>query len=53
VSLESNAASLQVLAKLGFVEVGRSEWAQSKWPEPRPTIVFRLSAESWRAATRR
>jgi len=49
VSLESNAASLQVLTKLGFVAVGRSEWSQSKWPEPRPTIVFRLSVEAWRA----
>jgi RimJ/RimL family protein N-acetyltransferase len=48
VCLESNAPSLQVLSKLGFVEVGRSQWSLSKWPEPRPTIVFGLLVESWR-----
>ena len=49
VSMEANPPSLQVLAKLGFVEVGRSMWSLPKWPAPRPCIAFRLSAEAWLA----
>lgn len=48
VSLEANPASLRVLVKLGFVETGRVDWELPKWPEPRPSIADRLSAEAWR-----
>jgi [ribosomal protein S5]-alanine N-acetyltransferase len=48
VTLEANPASLRVLAKLGFVEVGRPTWDLPKWPEPRPCISLRLSADAWR-----
>lgn len=50
VCLEANPSSIQVLRKLGFVEVGRSVWELSKWPAPRPCITFRLSGEAWRSA---
>jgi RimJ/RimL family protein N-acetyltransferase len=50
VTLESNLASLQVLVKLGFVEVARSTWALPKWPEPRPCVTFQLTVDAWRAA---
>lgn len=49
VCLESNTASLRVLAKLGFVPVGTEMWAQSKWPEPRRSTVLRLTREAWEA----
>lgn len=48
VTLEANPASLQVLAKLGFIELMRSIWALPKWPEPKPCVTFHLSAETWR-----
>ena len=50
VTLESNPASVQVLAKLRFVEVARSTWALPKWPEPKPCITLHLSAYRWRSA---
>lgn len=49
VCLESNTASLRVLAKLGFVPVGTEMWAQAKWPEPRRSAVLRLTREAWEA----
>jgi len=47
VCLEANPASLRVLAKLGFVETGRFAQALPKWPEPRPSISWRLTREDW------
>lgn len=48
VCLEENPASLRVLAKLGFVETGRLLWDLPKWPEPRSSLILRLSREDWR-----
>ena len=48
VCLESNPASIRVLTKLGFVETDRFAQALAKWPEPRPSVRFRLSAEAWK-----
>jgi RimJ/RimL family protein N-acetyltransferase len=52
VTLVANPASLQVLMKLGFVEVARSTWALPKWPVPKPCVTLRLSADTWRASSR-
>lgn len=48
VTLESNPASLRVLDKLGFVEVERSTQTLPKWPEPRPCITLRVTADTRR-----
>jgi ribosomal-protein-alanine N-acetyltransferase len=50
VTLESNSASIQVLVKLGFVELARSTWTLPKWPEPRPCVTLQLTVDAWRAA---
>lgn len=47
VCLEDNPASLRVLAKLGFVETGRTLWELPKWPEPRVSLVLRLARADW------
>ena len=52
VTLVANPASLQVLRKLGFVEVARSTWSLPKWPEPKPCVTLRLPADIWRASGR-
>lgn len=49
VSLEANPASLRVLAKLGFVEVGRSPQSLPKWPEPQMSVTLRLDRLAWPA----
>jgi len=48
VTLEANPASVQVLSKLGFVEVSRSTWSLPKWTEPKPCVTLQISAEAWR-----
>jgi [ribosomal protein S5]-alanine N-acetyltransferase len=46
VTLESNPASLRVLLKLGFIEVGRIDWSLPKWPEPKPCVSLELAASA-------
>lgn len=47
VCLETNSGSIRVLEKAGFVETGRMMDQLPKWPEPRPSIRWRLSREEW------
>jgi RimJ/RimL family protein N-acetyltransferase len=49
VCLETNTASLAVLARLGFRESGRMAQSLPKWPEPRPSIELRLTRAEWEA----
>lgn len=49
VCLETNQASLRVLARLGFVESGRMLQALPKWPTPRSSLVLSLTREAWHA----
>ncbi len=47
VCLESNTASLRVLAKLGFVETCRFQETLPKWPEPRWNRALMLGRDRW------
>ena len=48
VCLADNAASLRVLAKLGFTETGRFPQSLPRGSEPRPCVLLRLPREAWR-----
>jgi hypothetical protein len=51
VCLETIAASLRVLGRLGFVEARRFLQALPKWPEPRPSIEVVLERQRWMATS--
>lgn len=45
--LLTNAASLRVLEKLGFVREREDPWELPKWAEPRMGVILALAREDW------